>query len=37
MKLPGSLSLTWLLVKILFFTVMTMQSTEIIVVAYQRF
>ena len=37
MKLPEWASLTWLTVKILVFMLMSLQTAEIVVVAYQQF
>ena len=37
MKLSSALSLAWLAAKALVFLLLTMQSAEIIIVAYQQF
>jgi len=37
MKTASWLSVSWLALKILFYVTVTMQSAEIIVVAYQQF
>ena len=37
MKPPFGLSLAWLIAKIAFYVIVTMQSANILVVAYQQF